>query len=587
MRLSVLLVIWSLVGWAPPAEAQGQSYFSGSDITGQLVRIGTAYPALLALNSSRGLSLPRPISETTPRMPPKRLHPPVSPPPFGMTGTATQFFTAMRSIPVVPWGTGGFDGLTHRDQREAAGGNQFSVEPPNQSIAAANGYVLLGVNNAVQVYNASGQALLPRALSSNELFGLAPAIDWYSGLCGPFPTDMRVFFDHGISRWFVLQRELDYNPVTCKPASQSHLYLAVSQSANPTGAYTIYSMDTTNAGHSSCPCIADYPQIGADQYGFFISVNEFTISESFVDSAILSVSKTSLAAGAATPTIFRTYVPFSSGFGFAIQPATTPPGASYFVASGGLQYFVSSRSGSSVDSTMAVWAMYNTASLQTTTPNLVLTRISLSTLEYTWPGPAAQKPGLLPYGSTLYPPGSLAYLDGGDLRIQSLSYAGGRLYTTLQSRVRDEAGRFVDGGAYVVMSPTFRNGILAASVLQQGYLMVAGNHILRPAIAVNAQGRGGVGFTLAGPDYFPSAAFVPFDRLLSPSLVQVAAFGAGPEDGFTGYPGGWGSGTARWGDYSTAVVGNDGYIWMVAQYIPNAPRSEYANWGTFVWRHLP
>ena len=86
-----------------------------------------------------------------------------------------------------------FDGLTHANQRLANGGNQFSVEPPSPSLA-------------VQVYSTAGVALLPAAVSSNQLFALTPAINRSTGVNGVFPTDMRVFYDQGISRWFVLQR---------------------------------------------------------------------------------------------------------------------------------------------------------------------------------------------------------------------------------------------------------------------------------------------------------------------------------------------------------------------------------------------
>jgi len=172
----------------------------------------------------------------------------------------------------------------------------------------------------------------------------------------------------------------------------------------------------------------------------------------------------------------------------------------------------------------------------------------------------------------------------------SVAYTGGRLYATFATLVSDENGNSLAGAAYVVFSPTFR-GVLAATVLRQGYLLVKNNNLLYPAIAVNPQGWGAIAFTLVGPDYYPSAAFVTIDaRLLAlgsfatGSAVQLVALGAMPEDGFTGYPnaGFTEQGAARWGDYSTAVASGDGSIWMVTEYIPNAPRTPLANWGTFL-----
>ena len=504
---------------------------------------------------------------------------------------AASLKSAQANLPGLPVNPGfngsGFNGLTHRDQRLSNGGNQFSIEPPNPSIAVGNGLVLEGVNNAIQVYTASGSPLLPQAVSSNQVFGLLPAINRITNVRGPTLTDMRVFYDQGINRWFVLERSLDSDSAG-NSLNRSHLYIAVSQTADPTAIYNIYSMDTTNSSNPGCPCLPDYPQIGADQYGFYVSANEYnTFFSQFLDVAILAISKTSLASGASSPTAYRVLIRSTTGYEFAVQPATTPPGASYFVGSNGLEYFVSSvpSSGNSV----AIWALSNTSSLGTVDPKPLLSRVITPAIPYVSPDVVSQRPGPLPYGSTLRPPGLLAKIDGGDSRVQSVSYAGGRLYTTLATQVLDDNSRNVTGAAYSIFSPTFRGGALSAFALRQGYLLVKNNHLLRPAIAVNSQGKGAIVFTLLGPDYYPSAAFVPIDTFSTGSTIQLAAPGASPEDGFTGYPDNGFStvGIARWGDYSAAMASSDGSIWMTAEYIPNAPRTEFANWGTFLIQYTP
>ena len=154
-------------------------------------------------------------------------------------------------------------------------------------------------------------------------------------------------------------------------------------------------------------------------------------------------------------------------------------------------------------------------------------------------------------------------------------------------RVADENGRLQVGGAYVILSPTFRNGVLGATLLRGGYLAIKNNGLLRPSIAVNAQGQGAVVFTVAGPDYYPSVGFVPITTSSTGTAVQIVAAGAGPEDGFTGYPDGGGLGIARWGDLSDAVVAPDGSLWITSEYIPSAPRTELANWGTYIARLKP
>ncbi|MDQ6663830.1 MAG: hypothetical protein M3Z23_05515, partial [Acidobacteriota bacterium] len=195
-----------------------------------------------------------------------------------------------------------------------------------------------------------------------------------------------------------------------------------------------------------------------------------------------------------------------------------------------------------------------------------------------------QRPGPIPYGSSLG--ARLPVIDGGDTRVLSVTYSGGRLYSTFATKVTDENGTTLVGGAYVILSPTFRAGILAAPVFREGYLLVKNNHLLRPAIGINAKGAGSIAFTLVGPDYYPSAAFVPFSASSTGPAVEIVRPGAAPEDGFTAYPPA-GLGVARWGDYSTAVAGADGTIWMSTEYIPNSPRTLAANWGTFLFNYVP
>jgi hypothetical protein len=399
---------------------------------------------------------------------------------------------------------------------------------------------------------------------------------------------MRVYFDSDISRWFVLQRSQD-NDAKGNALASSHIYMAVSATSDPTQAWNVYVFDSTNAKNPGCPCVADYLQIGSDQYGFYISADEYDATFlGRVDATIIAISKSALANAAVKPSAVQFQLPSATGYEFAIQPAATPPGASKFIADGGLEFFASTDTFSGGDIQIAVWCMSNTASLASGSPALLLTQTMVTTEPYFYPDVATQRPGPIPYGASLVPPGQLEFLDGNpDSRVQSVSYSGGRLFVTLPTQVVDLSGKSVVGGAYIILAPTYRNGILDATVLQQGYLSVANNHILRPAVAVNAQGGGAIAFTLVGPDYFPSAAFVTLDLLNAPSSVQIASAGAAPEDGFTGYPPSPSAPVARWGDYSSAAVSEDGSIWMTTEYIPDGPRTTAANWGTYIWRLVP
>src|SRR5260370_25482375 len=74
-------------------------------------------------------------------------------------------------------------------------------------------------------------------------------------------------------------------------------------------------------------------------------------------------------------------------------------------------------------------------------------------------------------------------------------------------------------------------------------------------------------FTLLARDFYPSAASAAMDAS-GPGPVQLAAMGAGPADGFSGYAvfNAPNPARPRWGDYGAAVVDGDN-IWIASEYI--------------------
>src|SRR5204863_8765641 len=89
----------------------------------------------------------------------------------------------------------GFTGLTHLQQRTARNGNQFSTEPPDQGLAVGNGFVLEGVNSALNVYDTNGVQQLAHPVALSEFFGLPPGINRTTGFNGVFPGDVSCLFD--------------------------------------------------------------------------------------------------------------------------------------------------------------------------------------------------------------------------------------------------------------------------------------------------------------------------------------------------------------------------------------------------------
>ena len=264
----------------------------------------------------------------------------------------------------------GFEGLNFFQQRYARGGNQFSVEPPDQGLCAGGGYVLEAVNDVLNIYNTAGQSLLPDnnivngvptsvngAVDLNSFFGYAPAIDRSTGVRAQFVTDPSCLYDAATQRFFVVVLTLETLPNGTFTLA-NHIDIAVSQTPDPTGSWNVYRVDVTNDGTSNpdpgnaCPCLGDYPHIGEDAYGFYVTTNAYPWNgNGFNGAQIYAFSKAQLAAGAANVTMVHidtfgaVNVPSDAGPtqpGFTVWPAQSP-GDQFNTSSGGTEFFMSSN----------------------------------------------------------------------------------------------------------------------------------------------------------------------------------------------------------------------------------------------------
>lgn len=492
----------------------------------------------------------------------------------------------------------GFDGLTHRDQRLASNGNQFSSEPPDQGLAVGNGYVVEAINTAIRVRKTDGTVLLP-AVGLNAFFGLAPAIDRTTGVFGPFTSDPKAYYDTDTQRWFVTMLEIDQDAATGDFLGHSAVFIAVSQSADPTGAWHLYSLDTTNAGdpvnHPGCPCLGDQPLIGADKYGFYVTTNEFPLFTSgFNGAQVYAMSKAGLESGTLGTAVAFGKLPLAEGPAYSLQPAITASGGSHASGQNGTEYFLSALDfNNSLDNRIAVWALTNTASLDTATPAVTLQSAVIDSQVYGAPPSAQQKPGPLPLADAIqagvFGKASaqiLPLVDANDDRMQQVTWADGKLWSSLNTVVKPANGVVKSGAAYFVVAPGWSGGTLGGSIVKQGYLSVSGHSLVYPSVGVNAAGRGVIAFSVIGDSVYPSAAYAPIDAVNGVGSIRFVALGEAPDDGFTGYAF-YGSRVGRWGDYSAAVADADGSIWFANEYIPGGPRTTLANWGTFIGHVVP
>ncbi len=481
---------------------------------------------------------------------------------------------------------GGFDGLNFHDQRYANGGNQFSVEPPDQGLCAGNGFVLESVNDVLAIYDKAGNKLVG-PVDLNTFYGYPAAIHRSTGAYGPSITDPVCYYDAGTQRWFQAVLTLDRIGTTSALAGTNHLDIAVSQTADPTGAWTIYRLPVQNNGTDGTPdhgcaggfCLGDYPHIGADANAIFLTTNEFALfGDGFYGAQIYAISKQALATNAAAPNVvlFNAGDPSVPAPAFTVWPATSS-GGQFVTTNGGTEYLLSSDAvfyDSGVSNTLWLWTVSNTQAIDTTPGALALGVSSVSVQTYAVPSSLAhQKPGSTPlrdcFALTGCAPTYLGYpnivystprdLAVNDSRMQQVSYANGKLWGTLDTDVLLGDGSHGSGINYFVINPNSRG------VAANGTLALPDANLTYGAAAVTQSGRGVIAFTVVGPNDHPSAGYASLDAKIGAGDVHIAAAGAGPWDGFTGIPY-LGGGRPRWGDYGAAAAdGNT--IWLASEYI--------------------
>jgi hypothetical protein len=492
-----------------------------------------------------------------------------------------------------------FQGLNFFNQRFANGGNQFSVEPPDQGLCVGNGFVLETVNDVMRVYHTDGTPA-QGVVDLNTFYGYPAAINRATGARGPSITDPSCIYSQVIGRFIHVVLTLDHVGTTASENGKNHLDIAVSDTGDPTGTWTIFKLPVQNDGtdgtpNHGCirrlgpplvfgPCLGDYPHIGADANGIYLTTNEFDFFGPFFEgSQVYGIGYNLLLGGTGSVVLFNTLGAGPDGGGFTVWPAQSP-GNQFDSAQRGTEYFLSSRAVFTDDGTstsILMWQMTNTASLNTATPSPSLSVTTIAVDQYAVPPLATQPAGNHPLsdciGDTVLHPhcnttiagigthdnttfaqdGVPFALNANDSRMQQVFYANGKLWGALDTSV-NVGGEDRAGIAYYVINPQ------SAKLDLQGQAGVAHTDLTYPALAVTQSGRGVIAFTLTGDANYPSAAFAGLDDKVGMGDIQIAGAGAGPWDGFTSIVA-FGAGRPRWGDYGAAAV--DGQtIWIASEY---------------------
>lgn len=495
-----------------------------------------------------------------------------------------------------------FAGINHRDQVFSGPGGSASNlagEPPDQGLCVGNGYVLETVNQALRVFDTRGNALTdPIALS--RFYGYPPEVQ--SGPVFASSFDVSCYYDTDTHRWFHLATTADFDAATGATLGPNRLDIAVSKGPSPLGRWNYYAIPVQNDGTEGTPnhhcvlgpCFGDFPHIGADRNGVYITTNEFGDlfgpNATFDGANLYAISKNQLARGSHRPTIME-FSQFDYPFGglaFRLWPAIAPGGV-YERGGNGTEYLVSNvECGSCVgDNRLVVWAVMNTATIDSRRPSPRLVSTVVNVQPYSVVPPMAeQPPGNIPLAECIddttipTPAGNGCWryffspqsepahnetesmLDSG-FDIFQVYFADGRLWTAQATTVVLN-GEEKTGVAYYVMRPTVANQGIGARVELEGQFGLANNHVIYPTVAATNAGKAVISFSVVGENHYPSAGYVT----LGPHGVgdiHIAAAGLGPIDGFTGYAA-FGPPFQRFGDYgAAAVAGNK--IWVAGEYV--------------------
>jgi hypothetical protein len=183
------------------------------------------------------------------------------------------------------------------------------VIPPDTMGAVGPNHLVTMLNSDVRVHDRSGAVL---TTVSHDAFWTAG-----TGLVGD-PFDPRLVYDSLSGRW-IATADANGN------STQSEVWFAISDSDDPTGAWTFFEFPAHAGG--GMPIWADFPGLGVNSKWIAITYNMFTVSgnPSYAGVKMWVIDKaTALAGGTLTVSVFSAGFDVVQGVdGFTLQPALT------------------------------------------------------------------------------------------------------------------------------------------------------------------------------------------------------------------------------------------------------------------------
>ena len=398
-------------------------------------------------------------------------------------------------------------------------------EPPDTQLAAGPTYLVEADNSTLSIWTKSGS--LVTSYDLNTFFPLPPGFVF---------SDPRILYDAESGRWFLSGLAFD-------PTNNSEVFIGVSATSDPTGAWNKYPLAMTPG------VLHDQPMTGISSDKVVISWNDYTGNS--INTAMFSgaetwvLQKSDLLAGIPAPRHFA-FAPDLSRFRIVPAQSLTPTSTEWLTYNNS-NCLEGCTTGSPTVGVIAI----------TGTPagNNVIATEHDPAIRPTIAPPHPRQPSGIPVDTATDDRFLSAVWQSGTLWVSGNDACMPTGDSVLRSCMRLVA--ISTNGASPTVTQDFDGG---ANSIDMYY----------PAVTLDSSGDLFIAFSESSPSEFPTAAAVD---------IRAAAPGTF-ENEITVAPGlGSYSGT-RWGDYSAAAPdpSNPGAVWVTAEY--QASATDPGNWGT-------
>lgn len=408
--------------------------------------------------------------------------------------------------------------------------DQSGFEPADANGAIGPNHYVEFVNGRFTIYSKTTGALVQSRTDLNFWKGYGVTLGATFGV-----TDPRTIYDAAAQRWFTCMVDINNS----NPDAGNRFLIAVSTSADPTAAWHAFAF-TADPLHGY---FADFPTMGIDADGVYLSGDLFDSSGSAVGPILVSMPKSDLLAS--TPTVAnRSFFNSlsASSRGHILQPAATTGAAAtseIILAVGDLGLDFQSHT------TLDISYITNAASGGSATLSSAFT---LTVPAYS-----------IPFNPTQ--PNGMQNLDDGDTRFGACARRVGDILYAAHS---------VQAGSHAAIR-WYRINAINHTLLQSGTITNATLDLFYPSIAAND-----AGIVVIGCNGCSSSSFVSSYAVAGETVNGTLSFGnltllkSGTASYNTGSP-------SRWGDYSTTTVdpSDSNRFWTVQMYASGA-----SSWST-------